>query len=178
MIDAIDREPGLRARPGVASGAGTGATANSTGTSVAAARSVRIVALCWSATRNSTGRHRRILTASASGSPGERATIGSGLIGPLKALQLADPRTVADPTAGTEAAAAVGRAFFSVEVEPGAVHCRRCHLARTAARAAGRRRTLASLWLDLAAVAAGSCAAGATRRAEICRLQRFQTKVG
>ena len=100
MIDAIDREPGLRARPGVdiLVPAPDNNYQLTTGTSVAAAEVSGIVALLLE--RNPKLKPadiRRILTASAKRlSPGERDdNFGSGLIGPLKALQLADPHTAA-----------------------------------------------------------------------------------
>jgi subtilisin family serine protease len=72
-----------------------------TGTSVAAAEVSGIVALLLERNPKLTPADiRRILTASAKRlAPGERDNnFGSGLIDPLKALQLADPHTAASPT--------------------------------------------------------------------------------
>ena len=100
MIDAIDREPGLRARlrRRVLVPAPDNNYQLTTGTSVAAAEVSGIVALLLE--RNpklKSADIRRILTASAKRlSPGDRDdNFGSGLIDPLKALQLADPHTAA-----------------------------------------------------------------------------------
>jgi subtilisin family serine protease len=75
-----------------------------TGTSVAAAEVSGIVALLLERNPKLTPADiRRILTASAKRlAPGERDNnFGSGLIDPLKALQLADPHTAASPPAPT-----------------------------------------------------------------------------